>query len=173
MRAVAKGIWTRAHEMRKEKNSDRHGHDETEQTEQSRLQHLRETAMWCDLRDSGALSLSEKEKQTFHPSTQEHRLKEETARLAGMWLRSCRPVLQHCKQEKEMIQEVPEDSSSSVSSSSSSSGSSSDAVGGTSGGSATDDESLMGLDRNQWISVAPARKAPPAECRISALMCCC
>ena len=64
-RAAAKGIWKRAHEMRKDRNLDRHGHDETEQAERLRQRHLREISAWCDLKDSGALSLSAAENKSF------------------------------------------------------------------------------------------------------------
>ena len=62
IRAVTKGIWSRVHEMWKDGNLDRHGHDKAEQAARLRQRHLREISVWCDLKDSGALSLSAAEK---------------------------------------------------------------------------------------------------------------
>ena len=121
--------------MWKDRNLDRHGHDEAEQAERLRQRHLREISVWYELKDSGALSLSAAEKQIFYSSFQEHEHKEGTARLANMWLCSFRSVLQLCQKRKKSIQTEEENDCVSIASDSRS----------ADGGSVTEDEEPDGV----------------------------
>ena len=105
--------------MWKDRNLDRHGHDEAEQTERKLQRHLREISMWYELRDDKALQLSEAEKKIFHSTFQEHKHKEGTARLAEMRLCSFCSVLQQCHRLGKARQKAERDNTIGESSSSS------------------------------------------------------